>query len=422
MSKSKLILTLTLAAAIVILSTPNAQADTEVGGPITSDTTWTAANSPYIVTEDVEVVEGVTLTVEPGVTVKFDSEKKLAVNGDLIAKGVEGNPITFTSNQTRPAPGDWATIQFSRAATTTMDAEGNYVSGSVLQYCVVEYAGFESKNAIDTHRLLIDHCIVRDNDAQGIFSDSGRISNSTITRNYDTGIEAEYSTIISNTIEKNYTANGPGGIYTDWGAVIRNNVISDNHAQADGGGIYFYTSYFTGLTTVSDNIISGNSAGRFGGGIYAKAGGGGCGSVITGNTISNNTVTGGGAGIYHWGTVDILRNNIVGNSGPSRSNVGGLEVLHHISSMRPCPPAQIHYNHISDNYPYDISVTTGLLDAEDINGTYNYWGTTSSEEIAERIYDYYDDDTLGKFHYTPYLLGPVGSNHWVYLPIVHYSQ
>ena len=43
-------------------SNPLAMA-TDVGGPITSDTTWTLSSSPYIVTDSVTVADGVTLTI-----------------------------------------------------------------------------------------------------------------------------------------------------------------------------------------------------------------------------------------------------------------------------------------------------------------------------------------------------------------------
>jgi hypothetical protein len=41
---------------------------------ITSDRTWTVANSPYEVcnTTGINVQQGVTLTIQPGVTVIFD--------------------------------------------------------------------------------------------------------------------------------------------------------------------------------------------------------------------------------------------------------------------------------------------------------------------------------------------------------------
>jgi len=58
-------------AAITI--TVNAQ--TNVHGGIYNNTTWTLANSPYVVTDTIVVFPGVTLTIEPGVTVKFEDGK-----------------------------------------------------------------------------------------------------------------------------------------------------------------------------------------------------------------------------------------------------------------------------------------------------------------------------------------------------------
>ena len=43
----------------------------DVSGNITSDTTWRFEESPYNVTGDLIVNEGVNLTIEPGVVVKF---------------------------------------------------------------------------------------------------------------------------------------------------------------------------------------------------------------------------------------------------------------------------------------------------------------------------------------------------------------
>jgi hypothetical protein len=85
---------------------PIAKADTVVGGYIYTDTTWTAAGSPYIVaTQSVTVTQGVELTVNPGVTVRFNSGLKLSVDGTLIARGTDADPIIFTSNLSNPTPG-----------------------------------------------------------------------------------------------------------------------------------------------------------------------------------------------------------------------------------------------------------------------------------------------------------------------------
>jgi hypothetical protein len=71
---------------------------TSVGGIITSDTTWTAAASPYVVTSTVQVPAGVTLTIEPGVTVQSalgDEEPMFLLNGTIQAVGTPASPIVF---------------------------------------------------------------------------------------------------------------------------------------------------------------------------------------------------------------------------------------------------------------------------------------------------------------------------------------
>ena len=71
-------------------------AKTTVRGYIDSDTTWTKAKSPYYMTGSVTVPEGVTLTIEPGVTVYFDDAAyscDLKVWGNLVLKGTESDRI-----------------------------------------------------------------------------------------------------------------------------------------------------------------------------------------------------------------------------------------------------------------------------------------------------------------------------------------
>ena len=45
-------------------------------------------------------------------------------------------------------------------------------------------------------------------------------------------------------------------------------------------------------------------------------------------------------------------------------------------------------------------------DEFDINATNNYWSTIDISEISERIYDYYDDPSLGIVYFEPILLSP----------------
>lgn len=98
---------------------------TDVGGYISTDTTWTLNGSPYIVVGDVIVESGVTLTIEPGVIAKFTSGKNLVIDGNLIAQGNSTHKITFTSNAATPSIGDWGTIRIRNNGT---------ISHSIIEY------------------------------------------------------------------------------------------------------------------------------------------------------------------------------------------------------------------------------------------------------------------------------------------------
>lgn len=137
-------------------------AQTPVSGLISTNTTWTLAGSPYIVTGNILVNNGATLTIEPGVEVKFDTMKTLQVNGELIAIGTAQSRITFTASNPNPVRGSWGRLQFSpTSANAVFDTSGNYVSGSILKYCDIRYGGGVAGDVTvycDTAAPYFSHC------------------------------------------------------------------------------------------------------------------------------------------------------------------------------------------------------------------------------------------------------------------------
>ena len=73
---------------------------TQVGGTLTSNTTWTAVNSPYIITDTIQIPENINLTIEPGVTVTTQSPNNIMflINGVIQANGNATNKIIFDGN------------------------------------------------------------------------------------------------------------------------------------------------------------------------------------------------------------------------------------------------------------------------------------------------------------------------------------
>ncbi|MFO7716585.1 fibronectin type III domain-containing protein, partial [Desulfosarcina sp.] len=110
---------------------------TAVSGNIAQNTTWSMDNSPYVVTGDITVRHSnydyythtapasVTLTIEPGVEVRFEPGTGLYIgshyygtrgyHGALSVQGTEAEPVLFTSNAASPQPGDWKGIVFRNA-------------------------------------------------------------------------------------------------------------------------------------------------------------------------------------------------------------------------------------------------------------------------------------------------------------------
>ena len=87
-----------------------------VSGTITQDTTWSPSQSlgqPYVITGNVTVNAGVTLSIEPGTIIKFDPtiyssyyHYSMTVNGILDAQGTVEDPIYFTSLRDDTVGGD----------------------------------------------------------------------------------------------------------------------------------------------------------------------------------------------------------------------------------------------------------------------------------------------------------------------------
>ena len=70
---------------------------TNVSGLITKDTTWTANNSPYIITGDTTLMTGNILTIHAGTIVKFKDNTKLTIRGFLYVLGNKSNRVIFTN-------------------------------------------------------------------------------------------------------------------------------------------------------------------------------------------------------------------------------------------------------------------------------------------------------------------------------------
>jgi len=80
----------------------------------------------YYIIDDIEITNGNTLTIEPGVTMLFYQDVAFDINGLLIAEGNETDSIKFTKYTYSI---NWNGIDFN----------DNADDNSILSYCLIEY-------------------------------------------------------------------------------------------------------------------------------------------------------------------------------------------------------------------------------------------------------------------------------------------
>ena len=81
------------------------------------DTTWTAADSPHVITGGIKVAATARLSIEPCATVKLDDNAHLEVDGKLVAEGTAASPIMFVAkDSTKP----WGYLQVVAPGTISL--------------------------------------------------------------------------------------------------------------------------------------------------------------------------------------------------------------------------------------------------------------------------------------------------------------
>src|SRR6185437_15005263 len=100
---------------------------------------WRLTAVPYLATRGIKVeapdgADTVTLTLDPGVTIRFADDQDFTLGwnnkGSLAAAGTADKPIVLTSANKTPDKGDWKGIDFNKSSSETS-----------LQGVRIEYAG-----------------------------------------------------------------------------------------------------------------------------------------------------------------------------------------------------------------------------------------------------------------------------------------
>ncbi len=306
-------------------------------GILTEDETWSGT---VVLTGDVTVPAGTTLTLSPGTTVRFTAlsddqaggensdRSELIINGSLSAVGTEAQPIIFTSTSTTPQRGDWDGIRY-----TNTDGTGSLT----MDWCNTGYSNvgiyISTTGAAAETTISITNSTLTDISATGlyVYSSGGATVNATIGNNSlstigDHGIYV-YANEADSTITGTISGNTISGcenygmlLYAYTNAVNTLTVSTNTIENSGDAGVYIRGyNYAHANITLSTNTITGSGANassgaRFGIHVYTDTHG------FTDVDIDGNTISGSGshalyADTYNYGDglLDITNNTVQNN-------------------------------------------------------------------------------------------------------------
>lgn len=185
-----------------------------IKGNIQEDTTWTKDESPYVITDDLQIFDNVKLTILEGTHIKIVDNAKIRVAGELEAIGTNESPVLFSSYDLK-----WDGIEFIN-------------SNSIIKNSLIENAR-QAINLTGNSVVLIDG---------NVFTNNEKV----VTDTY--GYQKMIFT--NNTVKNNeYVFSG---IRPNLQSVFKNNSFLNNESVFDYG-------YYFGEVLITDNNFINNS-------------------------------------------------------------------------------------------------------------------------------------------------------------------
>ncbi|HTA82592.1 MAG TPA: T9SS type A sorting domain-containing protein [Bacteroidia bacterium] len=382
-----------LSCLMLFLSTTISLASTNVKGGIYSNTTWTKANSPYIITDTVVVFPGVVLTIEPGVTVKFVDNQELEIRqGQLIANGTSTDSITFTSNSTTPTPGIYAGVYLNGGSSESQFRYFNLLysnnglqnnttgNGFIIKECKIQYnINGIFGGGLGNHSVL-DSCIIKNNTGWAI-GEFDSIQNCTISQNYR-GVMDGFT--LTNCI---IDSNSERGIYENTGSILNCIIMYNGTGVFAGNPVTINNCIVNHNTvglqpssnqTITNCIIDSNQTG-----IQVGPSGNAAHNYIYSCQIQYDSI-----GVNDYGSNGTGANFFVHNT--FENNYFGVILQTNVDSFQ-C-------NGFCSNITYGLKY---LNAANTSVVTHNYWCEPDSASTEVIIYDGYDNVNEGLVFFMP---------------------
>lgn len=331
-------------------------AQTSIGGNITSNQTWTKAGSPYLVTNNVYIAQGVKVTVMPGVKVIGGSNLSILIDGEFQVLGKKDTMVLLRkininystkAKDFNPSNSTGAYIRYAKVDSSTYGIEVNDASVKIVgcQFADNFYGIFGLGSGTDTSLIDVDSCK---------FWNTGTNGNS--NRAFDVRMR-------SNDKLKVYNSDFYNVGYTYANCEIE--IVKNNFNK-----VYALSMYALGHSIFSCNKVNNvNYKSTFDYGDYSDTTNSLDVEYNTFDTILSATYANYYAGIefsktmYYKGKLNVNYNNFL----YCRSNIAKVSF----------------YGGHTNNLTY-----------ESINMKNNYWVSTTTTGIAAMIKDWNDDVTL----------------------------
>lgn len=394
---------------------------TNVGGVLSSNTTWTHAGSPYNVTSNLAVPSGIALTIEPGVEIIFDTDLQIIIQGTIKAIGDGANSIIFRGNVTGGAMLLFQKADLNNSSLSYVRFEGpkdgirlctnnndNNSGKLATEYVNVINSKIETNGNNSGAELQMNNSWFLNSVVVSDYPNGERISITRSTLNGGQIIARDYSRGIFLFLSSSTNTNFSSGLYT-YSNLVNSDIIHCVIEAEDESNLEVTYCY------VKNTSIN---------------------CPISSVMIRDCNFT--------WDTDYSLPTEapwpciIMGSGRIERSQLTGNEKLIAVVrapgaySNENTYPTEIHHNTFtgfgtvlkvkSGYYPgsgsglvfikyckfYDTPQLNLIVNYSiyDVIARYDWWNTTSSTDIDKLIYDYWDDVIYGKVDYSDYLTDP----------------
>jgi hypothetical protein len=401
-------------------------------GTLPASETWSGTID---LTGDVIVPAGMTLTIDPGTTVRIQpladnirggvdtSRIELIVQGDLVAQGSGPGSILMTSGSVTPAKNHWYGIRYTGVSRPLTELRGLSLEWGVRGLSDTDSIGVPDLDGIDIQQMsqegILTSGSLADNDnwtlrdlrislvgSYGLRFNTGSAFSSITLEDAtieDVGHEAFSGVVtlgqgVAVTVRDSTfdTSAGQKAVYLYGASDILIERATVHQSNASANAVYIQT--VDNLTIDDCEITGGNRSINTYKVLYP--------------TIRRSRITDGTIGVYLKGYGSRQEDALLENNRISDTSGDGVYVDSGAT-------ATLHYNDLYNISGYTLNnQTASAIDAAD-----NYWGEDTETEMdakgcdanIDAIYDWYDNGARGKVTYCGYATDPFGDQPTIFL-------